>query len=77
MFNRRKADSEEGCKFDNGVPMQNVLKFPLRSVKRSTESKENKSGDAEILFFTGIRYERHPVDESTSVLKTGEAINKR
>lgn len=59
-----------------GVAMHEVLKFPLKMVKRSTENKGTKCSDAKILFFTGIRYERHAQEERNTKLKTKEVAKK-
>lgn len=59
-----------------GVTMQEVLKFPLQSVRRSTDSKQATQGSAKILLFTGVRYERHIQDETGSDIQTKEVIDK-
>ncbi len=59
-----------------GVTMHEVLKFPLQSVPRSTDQKNKKYGSAEILFFTGIRYERHIDEDITSGEKQKEIAEK-
>ena len=41
------------------VMWSNIIKFPDERVKRSPSAhKSERSKDAQILFFTGIRYER-------------------
>jgi len=54
--------------------MHQVLKFPLENVRRTTDSdsKREKNGQAEILLFTGVRYERYAEDDMASAAKKKE-----
>jgi len=59
-----------------GVTMHEVLKFPLQSVRRSTDNRRNKHGSAKILLFTGVRYERHIQDEVNPKPQAKEVAEK-
>ena len=51
--------------------MPSVLKFPLEKVRRTTGKKPEESNSiAEILFFTGIRYERTNDDDLNKQAKS-------
>jgi hypothetical protein len=46
-----------------GPAMSNVLPFPKQSPHRSLPDSERLGRSAEILFFTGVRIERHLDDD--------------
>jgi hypothetical protein len=46
--------------------MSVILHFPKQPKPRSQTSLEGREGTAQILFFTGVRIERHGEDEQAS-----------
>jgi hypothetical protein len=57
--------------------MSIVLQFPIRPHPRSQSADEQAGSGADILFFTGVRIERHTEDDKVNGPQRGGSANGR